>query len=274
MRVWPEGNARYLKRKCAGIHRALLSMRLADPTRQRLIFWLILVPIFAYCGRDGLRGQTQLNPRNTPWQQVNLDACAVPVIPPGTAGTRLNVAQLRFPVQPLAEPKPRRVINPGMTTGPGSPKKLATMAALVPLSSNCWPLDLQTNAWSVLNAKCTRCHGNDVVPGDVHLVDGLDLRTFQSMRTGGNRGPAVIPGDSGHSLIYLFTSLLISVPPTVADVQALDALDSLVSVTVPSPSGNGYESGAVLMPPYPFSLTPAEIAAIKGWIDAGCPLGK
>jgi hypothetical protein len=241
---------------------------------KRWVFWLIL--IFAYCGRDGLRGQTLINPKNTPWQQINLDACGIPVLPPGTTGTRLDVGQIRFPVQTLAQPKPRRVINSPMS-GPFSPKKAATMAALVPLSSNCWPLDLQTNAWSVINTNCTRCHGNDLVPGDVHLVDGLDLRTFQSMRTGGNRGPAVIPGDSGHSLIYLFTSLLVSVPPTVADVQALDALDTFVDTftrTVPSPSGNGYESGAVLMPPYPLALQPAEIAALKAWIDTGCPLRK
>jgi hypothetical protein len=215
-------------------------------------------------------GQTQLNPRNVSWQQVNLDICGIiPIIPPGTGGTRLDIGQIRFPVQTVAAPKPRRVIHSEML-GPFSPKKAATMAALFPLSSNCWPVDLETNAWSVINTNCTRCHGETGPPPDTLLtfqairgeVGNLDLRTFQTMRTGGNRGPAVIPGDSAHSLIYLFTSLLISVPPTVADVQALDALDAQL---------NGI---AVLMPPYPLPLQSAEIAALKAWIDAGCPMAK
>lgn len=213
--------------------------------------------------------QTLLNPVNVPWQQVNLDSC-IPVLPPGTAGTRLDIGQVRFPVQTLAQPKPRHVINSPMS-GPFSPKKAATMAALIPLSSNCWPLDLETNAWSVINTNCTRCHGETGPPPDTLLtfqairgeVGNLDLRTFQTMRAGGNRGPAVIPGDSAHSLIYLFTSLLISVPPTVADVQALDVLDAQVAPLT-----------AVLMPPYPLALQAAEIAALKAWIDSGCPLGK
>jgi hypothetical protein len=213
-------------------------------------------------------GQTLINPQNVPWQQVNLDSCGIPIVPPGTAGTRLDVAQLRFPVQIAASPQLKRVINSPMS-GPFSLKKAATMAALIPLSSNCWPVDLQTNAWSVINTNCTRCHGETGPPPDTLLtfqairgeLGNLDLRTFPAMRTGGNRGPAVIPGDSAHSLIYLFTSLLMSVPPTMGDVQALDALAQV--------RGN-----AVLMPPYPLALRSAEIAALKAWIDSGCPLGK
>ncbi len=191
--------------------------------------------------------QTLVNPSQVHWQQVNLSPCGIPVLPPGT-NTLLDVGQIRYSPQ-------------------------------APLSPNCWPVELHANAWSILNTKCTRCHGTDgpwldssgvwhPFPTDSLLgfqntrgeVGNLDLRTFQSMRTGGNRGPAVVPGDSSRSLIYRFTSLLISVPPTQDDVAALDGLDV------------DFPPAAVLMPPYPYSLSPAESAALKDWIDAGCPM--
>ncbi len=208
-------------------------------------YWRAQTLIFLACIASS--AQTLVNTSQVHWQQVNLSACGIPVLPPGT-NTLLDVGQIRYSPQ-------------------------------APLSINCWPVVLQTNAWSILTTKCTRCHGTDgpwldssgvwhPFPADSLLgfantrgeVGNLDLRTFQSMRTGGNRGPAVVPGNSAASLIYRFTSLLISVPPTEADVAALDALDV------------DFPPAAVLMPPYPYSLSPAESAALKAWIDAGCPM--
>jgi hypothetical protein len=52
----------------------------------------------------------------------------------------------------------------------------------------------ETAVLAIFAAKCTRCHGNDIVPGDVHLVNYLDLRTTASVLKGGESGPAIVPG--------------------------------------------------------------------------------
>jgi hypothetical protein len=192
----------------------------------------------------------------------------------------LNISQIRQPQPSPLQAKPAKnpLERPLSGTFSGPPKR---PMALMQITPGCWPADLQDNAWSIINTKCTRCHGTDgpwldssgvwhPFPPDSLLgfqntkaeVGNLDLRTFTSMRQGGNRGPAVVPGNSSRSLIYRFTSLLISVPPTEADLQALDALDM------------EFPRMAVLMPPYPNALQPAEIAALKDWIEAGCPMVK
>jgi hypothetical protein len=108
-------------------------------------------------------------------------------------------------------------------------------------------------AFAVINAKCTRCHGNDVIPGDTHLVGGLDLRTLPAILQGGSRGPAVIRGQSRASPLYLFASFVPSVPPSGRDVLY----------------ANGHTPPGILqMPPYE-PLQPEEIAALKLWIDLG-----
>lgn len=135
--------------------------------------------------------------------------------------------------------------------------------------TGCMWHDAASTAWGVINQRCTRCHGNDVVPGDVHLVDGLDLRTRASAIHGGGRGPAIVPGNSAASLMYLFMSLVPSnyatmdlsgdSPPSSQDVANLYALDAQIAPIT-----------AVLMPPF-YPLQPAEIAALKNWIDLGAP---
>jgi Planctomycete cytochrome C len=261
---WRPWKSERLERTAAKMLEA--NKRTSRPNRERLpefkrLFWFILVPLFAWCGHDG-KAQTLVTPRNVPWQQVNFSSCG------GTrTGTALNIAQIRQPQPSALQAKPARNPLERPMSGPfsGPPKRAM---AIMQITSACWPADLQDNAWSIISTKCTRCHGETGPPPDTLLtfqnikgeLGNLDLRTFASMRTGGNRGPAVVPGNSAASLIYRFTSLLISIPPTEADVQALDALDLQ------------FPRMAVLMPPYPMALQPVEIAALKDWIDAGCPM--
>jgi hypothetical protein len=76
-----------------------------QPTfKQKALFWIIIVPIFAWIGRDGIRSQTQLNPNQfklAPPLTSNLVAAnallsqssdgsyliPLPVLPPGTNQT-------------------------------------------------------------------------------------------------------------------------------------------------------------------------------------------
>jgi len=84
-----------------------------------------------------------------------------------------------------------------------------------------------------LQTKCLGCHGD----GE-ELEGALDLRTRAAMLRGGKSGPALVPGDSGASLIY--QSLL--------------------------------RSDERMMPPKDRErLTSREIDAFKSWIDGGAP---
>lgn len=159
--------------------------------------------------------QTIVAPSQIPWRQVDLGNCApFPTAP----GTRVKLGQLRSP-QP---------------------------------ATDCWPVDLSRQAFSVINSNCTRCHGNDLVPGKVGGVGNLDLRSRAAMIRGGNRGPAMRPGntrlDGSGSLILWF------VTPRTGPERSVSPVDEPLS-----------------MPPYPFELTPADIEAIRAWISAGAP---
>ncbi len=100
MKVWAEEKATGGKRKCAGRF-------------ERRLFWLILVPIFAWCGRDGLRGQTTINPnqirtaqpatRELIWSEIIATQLAdgtylvpVPVAPPGTTQSIVTLGPTLF----------------------------------------------------------------------------------------------------------------------------------------------------------------------------------
>ena len=69
-------------------------------------------------------------------------------------------------------------------------------------------------------------------------MSGLDLRTPSTIAKGGTRGPAIVPGDAAGSLLY----------------QAIA------------------HAGPIKMPPGNKALTPAEIDAIKSWINSGTAL--
>jgi hypothetical protein len=220
---------------------------------------LLLLPLL-------LQAQTQVPPASVPWGQVNVSGCGAI----STSGTQLNVNQIAYPVQPslaqLAKPKPPLAVS---MAGPNSPKKLTAAAiALIQLTPQCWPVELQTNAWSVINTYCIRCHGYDAPwydsAGVEHPEDpssllrfaltraevgNLDLRSYATILQGGDSGPALVPGHSALSLVY-----------TTA------AMGMLTSDQI-SASGLSYP---VSMPPGG-PLQPTEISALQMWIDAGAP---
>ena len=87
----------------------------------------------------------------------------------------------------------------------------------------------------VLKKDCHGCHGEG------QTLAKLDLRTRESMLKGGERGPAIVPGDAARSLL----------------LQVLEG------------------RGALQMPPggEEKRLPEGVIAAIRRWIDAGAPTG-
>jgi len=82
--------------------------------------------------------------------------------------------------------------------------------------------------FSILNQKCIQCHGEAV------QMAGLDLRTLETMLKGGEKGPAIIPGNAEASLLYRRVA--------------------------------GLDKPRMPMAPLP-SLAQQEIAALKSWID-------
>mgnify|MGYP000190096290 CR=1 FL=1 len=86
---------------------------------------------------------------------------------------------------------------------------------------------------AILETNCGSCHGATA------QMSGLDLRQRDSIVKGGTRGPAIVPGYAAASLLY----------------QAV-LRDS---------------ANAPQMPPGKKSLSSADIATIKSWIDSGAP---
>ena len=87
---------------------------------------------------------------------------------------------------------------------------------------------LSQQARRILEEKCVGCHGPT-------RMSGLDLRDREAMLTGGTRGPALIPGDAGMSLVY----------------QAVAHL------------------GDLKMPPNQDPLAAVDVETLKRWIEAG-----
>lgn len=187
-------------------------------------------------------GQTRVNPLQAPWRQINWEACGGAP----SSGTRLSMSQIQPP------------------SGVSSP---------------CWPAEIEAAARNVINARCTRCHGADLIPGDTHLVGFLDLRSYPAMRRGGTRGPAIRPGDPMGSLIYRFASRWQlgagpggnSPVPTIR-VQLADG-SAGVGIEVSAgfrivPPDSAEES--IAMPPF-FPLLDFELLALRDWIAVGAP---
>ncbi|HKQ73834.1 MAG TPA: PSD1 and planctomycete cytochrome C domain-containing protein [Blastocatellia bacterium] len=82
--------------------------------------------------------------------------------------------------------------------------------------------------FSILNQKCIQCHGEAV------QMANLDLRRLGTMLKGGEKGPAIVPGNAEASLIYRRVA--------------------------------GLDKPRMPMAPLP-PLTPREIAVLKSWID-------
>ena len=86
----------------------------------------------------------------------------------------------------------------------------------------------QTSVLPVLQRECFGCHGEG------QTLSKLDLRTREAMLRGGQRGPAIVPGKAGESLV----------------VKALEGV------------------GAAQMPPGK-KLPPDVVTAVRRWIDDG-----
>jgi mono/diheme cytochrome c family protein len=82
----------------------------------------------------------------------------------------------------------------------------------------------------IFKQKCFQCHGEAL------QMSGLDLRTRESMLKGGEKGPAITPGNARESRLYRRVA--------------------------------GLEAPAMPMAPLP-PLTSQEIAVLKDWIDQG-----
>jgi Protein of unknown function (DUF1553)/Protein of unknown function (DUF1549)/Planctomycete cytochrome C len=83
-------------------------------------------------------------------------------------------------------------------------------------------------AFFILKQKCLQCHGEAV------RMSGLDLRTLETILKGGEKGPAIVPGNAEASLLY----------------QRVAGLEKPIMPMAP-------------LPP----LTQQEIAVLKSWID-------
>src|ERR1700730_8548886 len=78
--------------------------------------------------------------------------------------------------------------------------------------------------------RCLQCHGEAI------QMSKLDLRTREGILKGGEKGPAVMPGDSAGSLLFKRIT--------------------------------GQQQPVMPMPPVP-ALSSTEIALVKNWIDQG-----
>jgi hypothetical protein len=86
---------------------------------------------------------------------------------------------------------------------------------------------------SILQNQCGSCHG-------ATAMAGLDLRTREGLLKGGSRGPSIVAGNAGASLL----------------IQAVR------------------RSGALQMPPGKTGLKPEEVDALVRWVDAGAVWSK
>ena len=95
------------------------------------------------------------------------------------------------------------------------------------------PVSFPQQIRPILEASCWKCHGASL------QLSRLDLRTRESALRGGERGPALVPGDAAESRLFRLIS--------------------------------GKEKPS--MPMDGTKLTDEQIAAIKNWIEQGAPWG-
>src|SRR5262245_19723749 len=72
---------------------------------------------------------------------------------------------------------------------------LLASVTLVPFTQADEPVDFERQIRPLLAARCTQCHGAE------KQESGLQLDQGSLILTGGNSGPAVVPGKSGESLL-------------------------------------------------------------------------
>ena len=105
---------------------------------------------------------------------------------------------------------------------------LALLAGSTLLFSQPTPVEKQANA--IIEAKCLACHGSA-------RMSDLDLREISTIRKGGKRGPAIVPGNAEASLLYRAVK----------------------------------RDGALQMPPGKTGLTATEVSVLRDWINQGAP---
>jgi hypothetical protein len=103
---------------------------------------------------------------------------------------------------------------------------LVKTALLTLLAAGLGAQDVQ----SLLAAKCQMCHN------DKRRSGGLSLASIEDVRKGGKRGPAIVPGKAGESLLY-----------------------RLISGEQPAMPFGGQ------------ALSPAEVESVRLWIEKGAP---
>ena len=102
---------------------------------------------------------------------------------------------------------------------------IPAIAILVPLAASA-----DTGVQQLLTSRCQNCHNDQTRSG------GLSLMSAAAMRKGGARGPAVVPGKPGQSLLYKLVT-----------------------------------DGTPRMPREGEPLSVAEIRSVREWIEAGAP---
>ena len=107
-------------------------------------------------------------------------------------------------------------------------RALVALTCGLPLSLAASPESLARSARRVLETHCVDCHG-------AARMSDLDMRTLATLRAGGTRGPAVVPGDASASLL----------------VRAVQG------------------QGPLSMPPGDAPLSQADIDILAEWIDSG-----
>ena len=134
-----------------------------------------------------------------------------------------------------------RAVERSTLTVPGWPRRKSVLAGIrISFSIPLLPGLLATLAWAAPPATFesdikpildTRCV---LCHGATAPQASLDLRSLESLLKGGKSGPAIVPGSAGGSIL----------------------VEKLVTKS---------------MPPMDLKLSDAEVAAIRGWIDAGAP---
>ena len=130
---------------------------------------------------------------------LTIEETAITTIPPAES------AQIFVPVTPTARPVPTQAPTPTLSAG---------------INTASW----QGTFDGLFRNRCSTCHGRT-------KVGGLTLATYQDALTGGDDGPAIIPGDP----------------------------DASVLVQVQSQGG------------HPGQLTEVELKSVIDWIQAGAP---
>ncbi len=109
-----------------------------------------------------------------------------------------------------------------------------TVAALIalanPVRAQAPPVEFARDIRPILESKCFSCHGSEKQKSGLRL--DLKVKAFE----GGDTGPVIVPGKSSES----------------------DLIDRVLS-----------DEADVRMPPKGDKLTPAQVATLKSWIDAG-----